>query len=217
MPVKGRENLLEARRQGAIVVINHISYVDPLVMVALLAPSGVSKSGVSELPLIGAFAIALQFVFVARRGTGDQTNVYTLPLNVDPTTVIAARAADPRYPPLMIAPEATTKTGECMLKFRRGAFVPGRPVVPVLLQYHARHFHPGWGVTVTPLHVWRLLSQFINHLSIEIMPPVYPNEQEKMDPSAYAARVRNLMAKQLGVPLVEQVCAFFLFNSIKLL
>lgn len=203
--VTGLENFEKGKRVGAIMIFNHISYVDPLALVALLAPSGVAKSGVSELPFIGPFAIALQFLFVARRGTGDKVTRHTLPVDVDVPAVIASRAADTRYPPMMIAPEATTKPKDCLLRFRRGAFTPGRPVLPVLLRYKARHFNPGWGVThSTPFHLWRLLSQFVNHLSIEILPPYIPSEIEKRDASVYAASVRDVMAKALQVPLVEQ-------------
>ena len=40
-----------------------------------------------------------------------------------------------RYPLLMIAPEGTTKCGNVLLRFSTGAFVPGRPVLPVRLCY----------------------------------------------------------------------------------
>lgn len=38
-----------------------------------------------------------------------------------------------RFPLLMIAPEGTTKNLNVLLRFSTGAFVPGRPVLPVLL------------------------------------------------------------------------------------
>lgn len=141
IPVKGWQNVRDARASRAIVVFNHESYVDPLVLGALLPPSGIAKSGVAEIPFIGLFARALQFLFVERRGSRDAPNRFTL--RSDPVEAIAARAADPRFPLVMVAPEATTKSRRCLLRFRRGAFAPGRPVVPVLLRYSYRHFNPG--------------------------------------------------------------------------
>lgn len=105
----------------------------------------------------------LQFLFVERRGSSDKSNRFTL--QSDPLEAITRRAADPRFPLFFIAPEATTKAQRCLLKFRRGAFSTGQPVVPVLLRYRYTHFNPGWGIAFTPLHVWRLMSQFVNHVS----------------------------------------------------
>ena len=41
------------------------------------------------------------------------------------------RRVSSRYPLVMIAPEGTTKHGNVLLRFSTGAFVPGRPVLPV--------------------------------------------------------------------------------------
>jgi hypothetical protein len=43
-----------------------------------------------------------------------------------------------RFPLFTIAPEGTCKNGNCLLTFSTGAFVGGRPVLPVLLRYRAR-------------------------------------------------------------------------------
>ena len=43
-----------------------------------------------------------------------------------------------RYPLLTLAPEGTCKHPNCLLTFSTGAFVGGRPVLPVLLHYRAR-------------------------------------------------------------------------------
>lgn len=198
IPVKGWRNVAEARAARAVVVFNHESYVDPVIVGALLAPAGVAKAGVARLPIIGSYARALQvrsafpsledlrlaalfnaatcsrgfslvfegikearllctvlnftvscclllwlvqFLFIQRKGTHDQPNRYTL--RSDPTEALAARAADERYPLIMIAPEATTKGRPCLLKFRKGAFAVGRPVLPMLIRYPCRHFYPG--------------------------------------------------------------------------
>ena len=61
----------------AIIVFNHQSYVDAIVMTSYFAPSGVAKASVANLPFIGAITVALQFLFVQRRGSGDKTNRFT--------------------------------------------------------------------------------------------------------------------------------------------
>jgi lysophosphatidylcholine acyltransferase / lyso-PAF acetyltransferase len=66
----------------------------------------------------------------------------------------------------MIAPESTTKHTDVLLRFSRGAFVPGRPVLPVLFRYPSQHFNVGWGITYNALHMLRLTSQFVNYLEV---------------------------------------------------
>ena len=43
-----------------------------------------------------------------------------------------------RFPLLVISPEGTCKHSNCLLQFSTGAFVGGRPVLPILLRYRAR-------------------------------------------------------------------------------
>jgi lysophosphatidylcholine acyltransferase/lyso-PAF acetyltransferase len=74
----------------------------------------------------------------------------------------------------MVAPEGTTKHGNVLLRFSTGAFVPGRPVLPVLLKYRHQHFDVGWGITTTPWHMFRLLTQFVNHLEVRSPLPPHP-------------------------------------------
>lgn len=200
--VTGKENLYRAKKARSILVFNHISYVDPAMLLTQVRSSGVSKSGVADIPFVGAIAVALQFLFIARKGTMDHVNQYTV--RSDPQTAVVTRACDSGYPLIALAPEATTKPKECLLKFRKGAFVPGEPVSPILFRYPCRHFHPGWGSVNTLFHIWRLLSQFVNHVEIEILPPYYPSDAERRDPILYAENVRRLMASKLDVPMVDK-------------
>ena len=57
-----------------------------------------------------------------------------------------------------------------------GAFVSGQPVLPVLLRYKARHLNLGWGMVYTPWHFFRMCTQFVNHLEMDILEPYVPSE-----------------------------------------
>lgn len=199
--VTGRENLRAAQEARAVIVFNHVSYVDAAALAALFAPCAVAKSGVARLPLVGTFAVALQTIFVERRGTRDRANRFTL--QADPIAAIRERAADRRYPLVMMAPEATTKPRPCLLRFRRGAFSAGAPVVPVLLRYRFAHFNPGWGRVSPGLHLYRLMAQLYNTLDVEVLPLCTPTEAQRRDPQAFAGAVRAVMAGALRVPMVD--------------
>lgn len=104
----------------------------------------------------------------------------------------------------MVAPEGTTKCTQCLLRFSSGAFVAGHPVLPVLLRYKFSHCNPGWGASSPLWHVWRLMHQFNNSLSVEICPPYLPSEEERADARLYAANVRAWMGHALDdCPLVD--------------
>jgi 1-acyl-sn-glycerol-3-phosphate acyltransferase len=51
--------------------------VDAIAMTHIFALSGVAKASVADIPFIGAIALALQFLFVQRRGGTDAKNKYT--------------------------------------------------------------------------------------------------------------------------------------------
>ena len=70
---------------------------------------------------------------------------------------MSRRAADGRYPQLCMAPEGTCSDGRCLLQFRRGAFIPGAPVLPVLLRYHWRRLNPAWTLVNEAWHAVRWL------------------------------------------------------------
>lgn len=172
VPVRGREHMHTAQHVRSVLVYNHISWIDPLVLVVLFMPSGVAKAGVANLPLFGTMARALRFVFVERKGMdrqateGSGRHRVAQSVSSGGAALVAARVPDARYPLVMIAPEGTTKSASCLLRFSSGAFVSGAPVTPVLLRYRARHCHPGWGRYNILVHMLRLFSQFVNSLEV---------------------------------------------------
>ena len=58
---------------------------------------------------------------------------------------------------LFMAPEGTCGDGRCILLFRRGAFVPGVPVLPVLLKYDKACHNPAWTLVNVPFSFVRPL------------------------------------------------------------
>jgi hypothetical protein len=46
----------------------------------------------------------------------------------------------------MMAPEGTCGDGRCILHFRTGSFLPGVPLLPVLLQYDKTCHNPAWTI-----------------------------------------------------------------------
>ena len=100
-------------------------------------------------------------------------------------------------------PEGTTSNGKYLLKFRRGAFVLGEPVKPVVIKFPSKNFSPCWESIKAPYHLFRVLTQFVNYCEMQFLPVYNPSEEEKKDPALYAENVRKYMAKHSGLLLSE--------------
>jgi lysophosphatidylcholine acyltransferase/lyso-PAF acetyltransferase len=175
-------------------VFNHVSYLDGLVVAAAAnAPATLAKASLAAAPFLGRWTRAMQMTVVDRsRGGGT-------------VAALAAHAADARRPPVAVAPEGTTKPARGLLAFRTGAFVGGRPVLPIVLDYRAEAgcVNPGWGVTRAAwLHLLRLQAAGRVRVTATVLPLFVPTAEQAGDPRAYAEAVRREMAAAVGMPLL---------------
>jgi 1-acyl-sn-glycerol-3-phosphate acyltransferase len=111
-----------------VLVANHVSYLDPVVLVGLVPALPVSKREVARWPLIGGVARRHGVLFVERADPRSGASVLR-----------RARRALSRGLSVLNFPEGTTTNGEQVLPFRRGIFGVARharvPVVPVALRF----------------------------------------------------------------------------------
>ena len=90
--------------------------------------------------------------------------------------------------------------------------MPGTPVLPVCLSYGKRCHNPACIIVneacfkLCHAAQVRLVTQFQTRLDIAILPPYTPSAEERADPKLYAANVRALYGRAMGLPLVEQAC-----------
>lgn len=189
----------------------------------LAAASGVSRASNKDIPIIGTCIRAFQNIYVERAGeekkkenengsSGSEAsaaaddvknNTTSTSSSSGVTASIQARVrGDPDWPNLILAPEGTCGDGKCLLRFRTGAFVPGAPVLPILLKYENRFFNPAWGIVADErIHFVRALCQFRKKVDVLVLPPYFPSEEEKKDAALFAGNVRRKCAEALGLPL----------------
>lgn len=114
--------------QPSIIVANHLSYLDPLVLVGLHPVSPVAKAEVSQWPFIGRTMGEFGVNFVERGNPYSGASVLRRSLR-------ALRAGVS----VLNFPEGTTSTGESVLPFHRGIFGLARiakvPVLPVAVRF----------------------------------------------------------------------------------
>jgi 1-acyl-sn-glycerol-3-phosphate acyltransferase len=115
-------------RGPALIVANHVSYLDPIAILPVCPAIPISKGEVSEWPVIGTIAHVLGVEFVQRRQPYARVR-----------TLRRVHALLARGVPVLNFPEGTTTRGDKVLPFLRGTFGIaqrlGVPVVPVALRY----------------------------------------------------------------------------------
>jgi 1-acyl-sn-glycerol-3-phosphate acyltransferase len=118
----------EPPRQPALVVSNHVSWLDPFVIMAHVPCLPVAKSEVSRWPVVGRIAERSGVHFVCRDNALSKARVVR--------TVAATLSAGTS---VLNFPEGTTTDGTALLPFRPGAFraarAAGVPVAPLAISY----------------------------------------------------------------------------------
>ncbi|MEV1178351.1 1-acyl-sn-glycerol-3-phosphate acyltransferase, partial [Nonomuraea sp. NPDC049784] len=117
-----------APERGALVVANHVSWLDPLVLAATLPSRLLAKREIGEWPVIRTLAAGSGVLFI------DRERLSALP------SAVAAVADALRAGETVVAfPEGTTWCGRGMGRFRPAVFQAavdaGAPVLPAMVRY----------------------------------------------------------------------------------
>lgn len=174
-------------RGCALLVANHISYLDPLAILSRCPAAPLAKSQVQGWPIIGPIGDALGVVFVERE-----------------TSVGRARALRQMHDRLAAGvsvlnfPEGTTTRGDRVLPFWRGSFGiaqrVGVPVVPVTIHYADPTIAWRGGATFLP-HYLRTAGKRRIDVTLVFGAPMPVRTGEP--PEDMAARARNAIARAL--------------------
>jgi len=170
-----------------ILVANHVSYLDPLVILAHAPASPIAKAEVAKWPVIGPAGRALGVNFVDRA-------------SIPRRAVTLRRALDTLRDGVSVLnfPEGTTTRGTRLLPFHRGIFgaaiLASVPVVPIALTYEDRDL--AWTDSATFLpHYWRFSMLTRARARLVVRAPMWARPTE--DPTDFAARVRATIALSL--------------------
>lgn len=124
---------------GALLVANHVSWIDIFVINAVLPAAFVAKAEVRRWPLIGWLAARNDTIFLRRGSRGHAREI-----NAEIAAVLAAEQQ------VAVFPEGTTTDGRSLLHFHAALIQPAllaaRPVVPLALSY----WHPDGQRSLAP-------------------------------------------------------------------
>ncbi len=163
-----------------VVVMNHLGYVDPLVLAAVLPVLPIAKSEVAAWPFVGAVGRALGVQFIVRGNAHSGFRVLRSAIRG-----LAAGAS------VLNFPEGTTSFGDDVLPFHRGIFGAARianvPVVPVRLRFADRDL--AWvGDDAFVPHYLGFASGPGARIGLDILPPLDPRRFADARALADAAR-----------------------------
>lgn len=169
-------------RGAAIVVANHLSYLDPLVVASLVRSIAIAKADVARWPILGARLRELGVVFVRR---GDAWS--------GAAALRGAAAALEAGVCVLNFPEGTTTDGRTVLPFKRGIFGLARrlgvPVVPVRIAYDDPRACWVDDQAFVPHYAWLARTAGIG-ANVRFGVPVAPDH----DAATFAERARRAVA-----------------------
>ncbi|XP_013188558.1 lysophosphatidylcholine acyltransferase [Amyelois transitella] len=192
--IRGRQ----ASRQEApiLVVAPHSSFLDSCIVYATKMSSVIVRKESMD-NYVGKLINYTQPVYVWRDDPNSRQNTIK--------EIIERATSKEDWPQVLIFPEGTCTNRSCLITFKPGGFYPGVPVQPVIIRYPNARDTVTWtweGPGALKL-LWLTLTQVHSSCEIEFLPVYYPTEDEKRDPKLYASNVRNVMAKALGVPVLD--------------
>jgi 1-acyl-sn-glycerol-3-phosphate acyltransferase len=168
----------------ALLVANHLSYLDPLVIAAQVDCVPISKAELAGWPVFGAIARRTGVLFVSRGDPRSRREVMQAAGEV-------LRAGGK----VLNFPEGTTSDGTGVLPFRRGLFAVahelGVPVVPVALSYAPRELAWLGEATFLP-HYLRLAAERAPSATLAFGEPIPPRLHPTAEALATAARDRTI-------------------------
>jgi lyso-ornithine lipid O-acyltransferase len=123
-----RERLHAARRRGALVVANHVSYVDVLALSAATPAVFITSVELGDTPFLGLLARSAGSLFVERRKPSG------LKREIEAIADLLGRGFL-----VVLFPEATTSNGDRVHPFKKSLFdaavAAGADILPLCLRY----------------------------------------------------------------------------------
>jgi len=188
----------EPAPRRALIVCNHISWLDIFVVLAHRPAHFVAKIEIATWPLIGRLVRGAGTLFIER---GRRHAVHQLNERIE-SMLNAGRA-------VAVFPEGTTSDGRRLLPFHANLLEPARrcevPVVPVGLRYLNEDGSPSeavdfTGETTLLESMWRILGQ--RRLLVEVwsLAPIAGHSRHEL-----ARAARASLAQSLGLPMDERI------------
>ena len=192
-----------------VFVSNHVSVFDGFFYWILFQPSYLVREDILHIPIFGGvIKFGVQCVGI---------NNKTIQGRKEAINIINGRVQDTSAPSLVIFPTAICSNQKIMTQWKPGAFLLGKPVQPLILNYKYKYGNLGYSPDVAMVTmVYYACCQFINYCDVIALPVYKPNKKEIENPKLFAENVRQEMVKFNGAKLTNhQASDCFLYEFLR--
>ncbi len=163
-----------------VIVANHVSYLDPLVVASVVPVLPIAKHELSTWPILGAAARRLGVCFVERASINSRASALRRTFRV-------LRAGGS----VLNFPEGTTTNGQLTLPFQRGIFGMARkarvPILPARIDFEDPRATWVGDSAFLPHYLW-LAGQPATRAHLRFGAPIFPHPVLKAEELAQWAR-----------------------------
>ncbi|PKP11145.1 MAG: hypothetical protein CVU08_12945 [Bacteroidetes bacterium HGW-Bacteroidetes-3] len=158
--------------ESGLIVSNHRSYFDPMVILKNMLASPIGKKEVASWPLIGSVCKTTGVIFVNRENKEARTQ-----------TLVEVRSVLENGFSIFNTPEGTTHINPTTINFKPGAFILaaqlGVPVMPVAIDY--KNMDDAWigDATFVP-HFLKCFSKWRTEIKVSYLNPIVSDNVEEL-------------------------------------
>ena len=159
-------------KRTSTYVSNHVSWLDPIIMIKCVRPAFSPEAGFKNIPLFNTLIDCLDSIYIPRGGT-DASKARALEEIRTRQELIEETG---KYSPFLIFAEAGTSNGTSIIKFKKGAFFAEKRVRPIYMKHSNGTVNAGFEVMeFLPLTILQL-SWCCMTCSVHVLPDFQPNE-----------------------------------------
>lgn len=181
------------------IVCNHVSFLDPVVLIKMLQPAFAPSVEFSKVPIVSNLIDAIDSIYIPRGGSAEN-RAKALEAIRNRQELIEETG---KFAPFLIFAEGGTTNGTGLIKFKKGGFFAEKTIRPVFLKYSYYQLSPAFDtMELLPLLIF-MMSWACYCVEVNVMPDFQPNEymfethankgEERWEIFAWAAR--DIMAK----------------------
>ena len=194
--------MAQAEEAPICVIAPHSSRLDKFLVFGFLGnTSFVASEDKLISQIFGPIISFSQYIFVYHKNSCSRSNAECE--IVRRSNLYKHPNLDERWPRIGLFPEGAHSNRRVLMRFKTGAFKPGKPVQPILIRYPNRIDTVTNDLDNRMRAIWVTLCQPITRVELEYLPVYHPNLDEQKDAELFASNVRTMIAKKLALPLCE--------------
>jgi 1-acyl-sn-glycerol-3-phosphate acyltransferase len=192
--VPGRQNLKALLQENHLIVSNHVSYIDILVLSSVHPFIFITSLEMAANPVLGDITRSGGSLFTNRK------KYTSLPLEINNFSAALTQGFD-----LMLFPEGTSTNGETIREFRKSLFQTSinaqKPILPICVKYKTLDGKPIESQAQRDIVCWYGEMTFVPHfwqiLGHQIEAEVTVLESIPFDPSLNRQQLCDIVYKEL--------------------